>query len=176
MSEYDDTIQDEFTDKEYAHAYMDSYLNAEIATQIKVLREQRGLTQEDLASLADMKQERISVLENVDYEAWSIKTLKKLAYAFDLALKVSFEEFGKRIKDSEMYSRASLERSSREDDLRGSKSTSEKHVTYYANEAVIIQGTSRIAYSVSSANLNLPQGNAVPLKQRAAYSQRNYNG
>lgn len=130
MSEYADITEDEFLDKEYAHAYMDSLLNAEIATQIKTLREQQHLTQEELADLADMKQERISLLENVDYESWSLKTLKKLAYAFDLSLKVSFEEFSQRLNDAESFSQTFFERISREEDLRKTKAISNKRIEY----------------------------------------------
>lgn len=107
----------DFLDKDYAHGYIDDFLNTEIATQIRVLREQQGLTQEDLAELTGMKQSRISVLEDVYYESWSIATLKKLAYALDVSLKVSFESFTKRIGDVVNISRESLERKPREFDL-----------------------------------------------------------
>lgn len=118
MSELSKTLEQEFKDKEYAHAYMDEFLNASIATQIKVLREQRKLTQEELGKLADMHQVRISTLENVNYGSWSIKTLKKLAYAFDLTLKVTFVGFLERIKDVEELSRETLEKATREKELR----------------------------------------------------------
>lgn len=97
-------------DKEYRHGYADEFLNESIATQIKVLREQRGWTQGQLAEEAKMKQSRISVLENVSYEARSLSTLKRLAEAFDLTLRVSFESFGSRLIDIERFSRESLER------------------------------------------------------------------
>jgi len=110
-------LKDEFQDKEYAHAYVNEFLNTQIATQIRVLRERRGLTQEQLALMADMKQSRISLLENVFYDKWSISTLKKLAEALDVSLKVSFEKFSDRITDMQNLDRESLERLSREDDL-----------------------------------------------------------
>lgn len=53
-------------DKEYRHAYANENLNATIATQIKVLREQCGWKQVDLASEAGMKQPMISRYENVN--------------------------------------------------------------------------------------------------------------
>ena len=107
----------DFKDKEYAHAYVDDFLNSHIAMQIKVLREQQDLTQKELADLAGMKQARISVLENVNYDMWSISTLKKLAEAFDVTLCVSFESFTKRIDDIVNLSRESLQRVKREEDL-----------------------------------------------------------
>jgi len=121
MSEFRKKIRNEFQDKEYAHAYIDEFLNDYIATQIKVLREQRGWTQEILADIAEMKQSRIALLENVNYDKWSIFTLKKLSEAFDVTLKVSFETFSDRIEDIENFSRGSLERETREKDLTNIK-------------------------------------------------------
>jgi transcriptional regulator with XRE-family HTH domain len=107
----------DLADKEFAHSYVDEFLNLMIATQLKVLREQRVLTQEQLAQLAGMKQERISVLENVNYSSWSINTLRKLAHALDVTLKVSFETFGSRLAEMKSITRQSLERISREAEL-----------------------------------------------------------
>lgn len=118
MSELAERLREEFLkDKEYAHAYMEEFENSYIATQIKVLREQNSLTQDELAELAEMKQERISVLENVNYSSWSINTLRKLARAFDLVLHVSFENFGDEIKKITSFSREELSRIAREKDL-----------------------------------------------------------
>lgn len=118
MSELAENVRKEFLkDKEYAHAYMEEFENSYIATQIKVLREQNDLTQNELAELAEMKQERISVLENVNYSSWSINTLRKLARAFDLVLHVSFENFGDEIKAITSLNREGLSRIAREKDL-----------------------------------------------------------
>ena len=120
MNELYNILREEFKDKEYAHAYLDEFLNTYIATQIKVLREQRNLTQAELASLTVMKQSRISLLENANYSMWSISTLQKIAEAFDVSLKVSFESFSTRINDIVNFNRQSLERLSRENDLSSS--------------------------------------------------------
>lgn len=99
-----------FKDKEYRHAYVDEFSNASIATQIKVLREQRHWSQKELAEEAGMAQPRISALENVNYDRWSVNTLRRLAEAFDVTLCVSFETFGKRLIDIDRFSRDNLER------------------------------------------------------------------
>ena len=117
MNELTQTLQDEFKDKDTAHIYVNEFLNANIATQIKVLREQRDLTQKDLASITGMEQSRISLLENINYDKWTLSTLKKFAEAFDVALKVTFVPFTERIKDIVNFDRESLETLSREDDL-----------------------------------------------------------
>jgi len=117
MKELVKTLVTEFDDKEYAHAYMEEFSNMAIAAQIKVLREQRGWTQEQLAVASDMKQERVCALEDVDYDAWTIKTLRKLAKAFDLTIKMSFEKFSSGILDVSKISPETLKRTSRKEDL-----------------------------------------------------------
>ncbi len=116
MKELAKTLRQEFPDKDYRHAYVDEFLNAWIATQLKVLREQRGWTQEHMAELVNMKQPRVSLLETVDYSAWSLSTLKRFARAFDLTLNVSFESFGTKLMDILRFSRESLEKFSFDED------------------------------------------------------------
>lgn len=117
MSELAEQLAREFSDKEYAHAYMEEHANMALAAQIKTLRENLDMTQTELAELAKMKQERISALENVEYNAWTVKTLRKLAKAFDVHLKVSFVPFSKGILDVVNLSREQLSIPAREDDL-----------------------------------------------------------
>lgn len=107
---YFNKLKREFQDPEYAHTYAFGFLNSYIATQIKVLRESREWTQAILAQEVNMKQSRISTLEDVNYSAWSISTLRRLAKAFNLRLKVSFEEFGSLFQEIDTFSRKSLER------------------------------------------------------------------
>jgi transcriptional regulator with XRE-family HTH domain len=110
MSELVEKLQPEFQDEEYRRAYADDCLDTMIATQIKVLREQRGMTQGQLALATGMKQPRIPLLEDATYSNWSINTLKRFAKAFDVALSVKFETFSKLIEDFENLSRESLQR------------------------------------------------------------------
>ena len=61
------------------------------AIQVHALREREGWTQAELADRAGMRQARISLLESLDYEgSVNVKTLVKLAAAFDVALMVRF--------------------------------------------------------------------------------------
>jgi len=99
-----------FQDKDYRHAYAESFLDTFIATQIRVLREQREWTQADLAEAAEMKQSRISTIENANYSGWSLSTLKRLARAFDVPLFVSFGTFGRLVIDVRDFKRENLER------------------------------------------------------------------
>ena len=100
----------------YRHAYVDSFTDSLIATQIKVLREQRHLSQTALAELAGMKQSQVSKLEDVNHTSWKVSTLKKLARAFDLVLVVRFESFGSVLPEIDRFGRALLERKSFDED------------------------------------------------------------
>ncbi len=150
-------LKESFKDKDYRHGYVDEFLNVSIATQIKVLREQRGWTQEDLARYAQMKQPRISVMENVNYSSWSINTLRKLAETFDLALRVSFESFGNRLKDIDQINRNALMRPS------------------FKNDPIFIEkGEEDTALAVKKANDDLARSNdlrhrnVIPMVARKA--------
>jgi transcriptional regulator with XRE-family HTH domain len=84
-------------------------LNIAIATQIKVLREQREWRQEDLAEEAEMTQPMVSRYENVNYSSWSINTLKKFALAYDVWLDVRFRPFGELVRTTEEFGREALQ-------------------------------------------------------------------
>ncbi len=118
MSELLEKLRSEFQDEEYRHAYADECLNTMIATQIKVLREQRKMTQGQLAVATGMKQPRIPLLEDATYSNWTINTLKRFARAFDVALSVKFETFSQFINDFGNLSRTSLQRPTFADDVR----------------------------------------------------------
>ncbi len=115
-SERDALIADLKADPEYRFAYAEDFLNTSIATQIRVLREQRKMTQVDLALDIGSKQAGVSRLENVNYSAWKTETLRKLARAFDVRLRISFETFGTLLDDDARFSRESLQRPKFEDD------------------------------------------------------------
>jgi transcriptional regulator with XRE-family HTH domain len=100
----------------YRHSYVDSFVDASIATQIKVLREGKGWSQEDLASAAKMKQSQISRLESVENSSWQVRTLKRIAKALDVALAVRFESFGNVLSDIDEFGREALQRPSFEKD------------------------------------------------------------
>lgn len=112
-----------FKDFEYRHTYVESFEDSLIATQIKVLREQRHLSQTELATLAGMKQSQISSMEDVNHGSWKISTLRRLARAFDLVLVVRFETFGSAVKDIDKFSRESLQRPSFEKECHVGKPT-----------------------------------------------------
>lgn len=116
MKDIGEHLREELRDAEYSEGYAESFLDSHTATQIKVLREQHGLSQQALAELIGTKQGVISRIENVGYSKWNISTLKKLARAYRVRLKVSFETYGSLITEVREFSRESLQRVPREKD------------------------------------------------------------
>lgn len=110
MSELRERLKEEFEDREYRVAYAEDFLNTSIATQLRVLRDERELTQTQLGQLVGTPQAGISRIENVNYSGWNITTLQKVARALGVRLKVSFETFGSLLDECEEFSRESLER------------------------------------------------------------------
>lgn len=117
MNELIKKLRSDFQDPEYRHSYAEECLNTIIATQIKVLREQRGMTQGELAQETGMRQPRIPLLEDSNYSNWTVNTLKRFAKAFDVALSVKFETFSCVVNDFENMSREGLERPTFVDDV-----------------------------------------------------------
>lgn len=174
-----DTLSD-LHDKEYAHEYMDDFLNTFIATQIKVLREQNEWTQERLAKESGMFQERISVLENVNNSAWSLKTLKQLARAFDVRLHVSFENFTTELEQfnnftfESIVTKKSLERMPREQDISLAEKRLEVAETV-STKITIVPGTAplnmiggvpevKISIETAAKALTTPHDNIISIE------------
>lgn len=111
-----DRLRERFKNPEYRRAYVDSFSDSFLATQIKVLREQRKLTQHELADRAGVRQSQVSKWENANNSSWQIRTLKNLARALDLVLVVRFESFGRMVPEIESFGREALERPSFGDD------------------------------------------------------------
>jgi transcriptional regulator with XRE-family HTH domain len=111
-----ETLRKEFQDEDYRYAYDEEFSNSRMATQIKVIREQQELKQVELAGLADMKQSRISALEDVNYNSWSVSTLRRLARALGVRFAFGFESWGELLPEIEGFGRKALEKPKFEDD------------------------------------------------------------
>ena len=79
-----------FKEEETRYGYINGFLDSFLGMQIRVLREQRGWNQTELGDKCDMHQTRISLLESMNYSAWSVEVLRRLARAFGLRLVVKF--------------------------------------------------------------------------------------
>lgn len=80
-----------FSDPEYFNEFFSIRSQEEVANGIRDLREKRGMTQGELATLCEMKQSAISRMEGSEYAGWSFNTLRRLAEALDARLSVFFE-------------------------------------------------------------------------------------
>jgi len=88
--------------RRYRQAFVDANVGVQIAAQLHALRISRELSQEKLESEIDMNQARISLMEKPDYQKYNIKTLKRFAKFYDVALDVRFvaiREYMKRLLD-----------------------------------------------------------------------------
>jgi transcriptional regulator with XRE-family HTH domain len=102
--------------EEARHVYADTVVNSLVSAQIKALREDRELSQQELADLIGTKQSGISRLEKADYSTWKIETLRKLARAFGVRLRINFDEFGTLPPDLRGFTKKKLCPRSFEDD------------------------------------------------------------
>lgn len=87
--------------KEYRDSFVAAHISNTISAQINTMRQIRGWNQSELATRCDMRQSRISALEDPDIENVEIATLRRVASAFDVGLSVRFVPF------SEIAQRAS---------------------------------------------------------------------
>lgn len=110
MSELTEQLRQSFADEEYRNAYAESFLNSYVAAQIKVLREEYPLTQGELAIKIGTQQPGVARLENVNYSSWKVETLRKLARALNVRLKITFEEWGTLPTEIEGFRRDTLVR------------------------------------------------------------------
>ena len=105
MSTSRTNLVDSLTSKSYRHKLVAEHLKITTAAQIKAMRESRGWKQRELAELAGVKQNWISQVESPDHEGFTLRTLKKLGMAFDVALilrYVPFSQFADWIASLEM--------------------------------------------------------------------------
>ena len=105
------------SDPDFRHPYADEILTLFVCSQIKVLREQREMSQAALAEALGTTQSAVSRFESTDYAAWSVDTLRRIARAFDVRLRITFEGFGSLWRDVGGITKEALERPKIEEDL-----------------------------------------------------------
>lgn len=94
--------------KDYRDSYVSAHLSNTVASQIFMLREANGWTQTQLAEKAGMRQSRISALEDPNNENLEIKTLKRLASAYDVGLTIRFVRFSEIVNWADKMTPAEL--------------------------------------------------------------------
>jgi transcriptional regulator with XRE-family HTH domain len=168
MADMSETLRNDLRDPEFAEGYAESFLDSYIATQIKVLREQNELTQTELAALLGTTQTVISRAENVNYSSWNIRTLKKIARALKVRLKVSFETYGSLIDEAQRFSRESLQRVPRDKDpalWRERRRTRFRRMGHRVDRPFLVNRSvaSSIASAVEKSDVNVESD--IPRKQ-----------
>ena len=95
---------------------MSSRISQTVATQIRVLRQNRDMSQKDLANAMQTSQNAISRLESPRYGKPNISTLRKIAAFFDVGLVVRFAPFSEIADWTSTLSEKSLNVPSFQDD------------------------------------------------------------
>jgi transcriptional regulator with XRE-family HTH domain len=90
--------------KDAREAFVAARVATAVAVRIFNMRKKEGWTQAELAKRAQMKQARISVLEQADNENFSFSTLRRIAAAFDVAVIIDFVSFPDFLKWSDSFS------------------------------------------------------------------------
>jgi transcriptional regulator with XRE-family HTH domain len=109
-------LTSEFTAEDSRYAYADAVTNAFLTAQIKSLREERRLTQEELATKVGTHQSGISRWMNSGFSGCKVETLRKFARAYGVRLRISFEEFGTLPADVNGFTKERLAPRKFEDD------------------------------------------------------------
>ena len=84
--------------KTYRNGYTEAQLSIEVPFQIRALRKTRGWTQAQLAERCGILQARISHIEQPGRDPLSLRTLYRLASAFDVGLLVQFVSFSELVR------------------------------------------------------------------------------
>ena len=161
MADISDALRNDLRQPEFSEGYAESFLDSFIATQLKVLREQNGWNQTQLAEKMGKKQTVISRSENVNYSSWNISTPKHYARAFRLRLRVSFETYGSLIDEVANFSKENLHRTPRESDpvLKKPESKASPNVEvgdpHGRIHSVLAPKTEAWAYALPKGNENL---------------------
>jgi len=79
--------------KSYRHKLVSEHFQRTTAAQLRAMRQARHWTQRELGKRAGVGQTWISQVESPDYERMSVRTLKKLGEAFDVALILRYVPF-----------------------------------------------------------------------------------
>lgn len=90
-------------------AFVEAEVVTGIAHQIRVIRQERGWSQKELAKRLGTTQAAVSRLEDPSYGRPSIKTLLEVSRVFDVGLQVRFVSVVKMLRDSWVVARKQLE-------------------------------------------------------------------
>jgi transcriptional regulator with XRE-family HTH domain len=90
-------LYEKLKDKKYRDEFVSSRISQTLALQARVLRQEAGLSQDELAEELHTSQNAISRLENPGYGKHSTSTLKKYASYFDVGLIIRFVPYSRLV-------------------------------------------------------------------------------
>ena len=83
-------LREDMKDPEFKKHYQEERQALMLAMKIAELRNQKGLSQQELAKLMGTSQQAISRIESGEYEGFTLKTLEKIAEATGMRVKIEF--------------------------------------------------------------------------------------
>jgi DNA-binding XRE family transcriptional regulator len=83
-------VREDIKDPEFKMHYQEERQALKLAMKIAELRDQKGLSQQELAKLMGTSQQAISRIESGKYEGFTLKTLEKIAEATGMRIKIEF--------------------------------------------------------------------------------------
>jgi DNA-binding XRE family transcriptional regulator len=83
-------LREDIKDSEFKKHYQEERQALKLAMKIGELRNQKGLSQQELAKLMGTSQQAISRIESGEYEGFTLKTLEKIAEATGMRVKIEF--------------------------------------------------------------------------------------
>lgn len=101
LPRFEDWLKDQMKDPDFRSGYEREGLAVRLAYRIQCLREDRGLTQRQMAGRMGTTQQVISRLESGTYHGITLRTLQRLAAAVEGELVVEIRTVGRRSKPDE---------------------------------------------------------------------------
>ncbi len=83
-------LREDIKNPEFKAHYQEERQALKLAMTIAELRNQKGLSQQELAKLMGTSQQAISRIESGEYEGFTLKTLEKIAEATGMRVKIEF--------------------------------------------------------------------------------------
>jgi len=87
---FQNRLREDIKDPEFKTHYEEEKEALKLAVKIAELRENKGLSQQQLAELMGTSQQAISRIESGEYEGFTLKTLEKIAAATGMRIKIDF--------------------------------------------------------------------------------------
>ena len=87
---FQNRLREDMKDPEFKKHYQEERQALKLAIKIAELRDQKGLSQQELAKLMGTSQQAISRIESGEYEGFTLKTLEKIAEATGMRIKIEF--------------------------------------------------------------------------------------